>query len=345
MEELSRSEFRKDIVSGDWILMASERLMRPRLIFSAKRSRRISKKNCPFENPQKSGNPEPILWYPFPDASNVNNSTKKSFKDWFLQIIPNKYPALTPNEICPQKIADGPYMVMKGSGFHEVIITRDHNNFLAQMSQKEIVTVLKAFQDRYLMLKKEPCLKYILIFHNHGEAAGASISHPHSQLVALPILPPDVASSLRGSIRFFHKNQKCVHCVMIEWEINEKNRVIAENQDFIAVCPFASRVSYEIRIFPKKHSPHFENIGNKERDSLAEIFKRILFNLHKTLKNPDYNFFIHTAPLIKMPHIEHYHWHIEILPRTYKWAGLELGTGIEIVAVLPEKAASDLRKC
>lgn len=348
MEKLSKSEFRKDIVSGDWILMASERLMRPRLIKPAIETKKTSRKDCPFENPQKSGNPNPVLWFPYPkgDIFGKVEFEKKSNKDWFLQIIPNKYPVLTPhkNKICPQKKEYGPYKTIEGSGFHEVIITKDHIKSLALMSRNEVATVLKAFQERYLMLKKEPCLKYILIFHNHGESAGASILHPHSQLVALPIIPPDVASSLHGSARFFHKNKKCVHCVMIDKEIKEKKRIIAENQDFIAVCPFASRVSYEVRIFPKKHSLYFENIEDKTRNNLAEIFKKALLALYKNLKNPDYNFFIHTAPSIEVPYAEHYHWHIEIMPRTYKWAGLELGTGIEIVAVLPEKAARDLRK-
>ncbi|OHA14090.1 MAG: hypothetical protein A2909_02730 [Candidatus Tagabacteria bacterium RIFCSPLOWO2_01_FULL_39_11] len=341
------SEFRKDIVSGDWILMASGRSRKPRLFRRARGGQKTSKKNCPFEDPQKSGNPKPILWYPFPNGGAPGEAKFENIsgKNWFLQIIPNKYPALIPykNKNCLQKKEYGPYKIVEGSGFHEVIITKDHNKSLAQMSNDEVETVLRSFQERYLILKKDLCLKYILIFHNHGESAGASIPHPHSQLVALPIIPPDVTSSLRGSERFFHDNKKCVHCVIIEWEIKEKKRVIAENKNFIAICPFASRVSYEIRIFPKHHSLYFENIKDKDRKSLSGILKKVLLALYKNLKNPDYNFFIHTAPPAEVSYAEHYHWHIEILPRTYKWAGLELGTGVEIVAVLPEKAASDLK--
>jgi UDPglucose--hexose-1-phosphate uridylyltransferase len=211
------------------------------------------------------------------------------------------------------------------------------------MTLKEIALVIKAYQQRYKMLEKNKYIEYILIFHNHGELAGASLSHPHSQLVALPIIPPDVSNSINGGINFYKKHKKCVHCVMLDYEKKEKKRIIYQNKHFITLAPYASRVSYEIRIFPIKHSSDFEEMPRNQRLFFAESLKDALLRLKKALKNPDYNFFIHTASA-KVKNVPYYHWHIEILPRTYKWAGLELGTGIEVVEVSPEQAVADLKK-
>ena len=333
-------EFRQDLVSGEWILISSLRAKRPHIYNHIKRGGLVSiksKKDCPFENPQKSGNEEPLLWMPFP------GSKSKDLKDWFVQVIPNKYPAVLDGDGCPEVERHGPYSRAEGIGYHEVIITRDHSRSFGEMSEDEIFLVFKAFLKRYKEIEKDKCIKYILIFHNHGPLAGASLSHPHSQLVALPIEPPDVGRSISGGLRFYKKNRQCAHCVMLKWERQEKKRIVYENKDFIALCPYASRVPYETRIFPKVHSSDFEETDERRLLSLSSVFKNTLVRLNKVLRKPDYNFFIHTSPagIKKAPY---YHWHIEILPRTYRWAGLELGTGVEVVSVPPEEAALSLRK-
>lgn len=324
-------EFRKDMVSGEWILVSTLRQMRPDFFKKRKSSKPVSKKNCPFENPQKSINAKPVLEY------------FKKNGDWFIQIIPNKYPALLKRETCPTFSKYGHYDKIDGIGFHEVIITRDHNRDFKKMSLEEINLVFKAYKERYKTLEKNKCIEYILVFHNHGNLAGASVEHPHSQLVALPIIPPDVSRSINGGLAFFKKNKKCVHCVMLDWELKERKRIIYKNKYFVAFAPYASRVPYEIRIFPLKHSSDFEEISYDERNFLADVFKSSLLRLSKVLHNPDYNFFIHTVST-KIKNVPYYHWHIEILPRTYEWAGLELGTGIEVVSIPPEIAAENLRK-
>jgi UDPglucose--hexose-1-phosphate uridylyltransferase len=330
-------EFRKDIVSGEWILVSSRRRFRPFLISKGKIIKKKSlKKLCPFENPQQSGNAAPVLWY-------AKKEGDKNFKNWFVQIFPNKYPLVGRGLQCPTITTHGPYGMAKGNGVHEVILFRDHNRTFEKMTLKEIALVFKAYQQRYKMLEKDKCIEYILIFHNHGELAGASLSHPHSQLVALPIIPPDVSSSINGGLNFFRKYKKCVHCTMLDWEKKEKKRIIYQNKHFITLAPYASRAPYEIRIFPIKHSSDFEEMPENQRLFLAESFKDALLRLKKVLKNPDYNFFIHTASA-RVKNVPYYHWHIEILPRTYKWAGLELGTGIEVVEVSPEQAVADLKK-
>jgi len=335
------SEFRQDLVSGDWILVASERKKRPYFLNNIQESARkkFSLKNCPFENPQKFENPKPLVWY----TLNFSEKSAGEFKDWFVQIIPNKYPILIPSKICPEPKQEGLYHKMDGVGYHEIIITRPHSRSLGEMNYLEAQLVLKAYQERYLQLKKEKCAEYILIFHNHGLKAGASIAHPHSQLTAMPTVPSDVLKSFNGSERYFKKHGQCVHCVMLEWELKKKKRVVFQNDYFATISPFAPRVSCEMRIYPKWHTSHFEEIDEKKRLALAQALVEVLRRLGKALNNPDYNFFIHTAPA-KKNQMAYYHWHFEILPRIAVWAGLELGTGVEVVSVSPEEAAEKLRK-
>lgn len=335
------SEFRKDLVSGDWILVASRRSKRPQVHIAKEIVLPAIEKNCPFDNPQASGNPAPLLWIAHPTKR--SKKIDSTLKDWWVQIVPNKYPALTPFDRCPGQTAEGPYYIMKGVGFHEVIITKDHRRRISEMTQEEVETVLDAYLERYRILAREPCIEYILIFHNQGSHAGATILHPHSQLIALPIIPPDVIRSLEGSRLYYTQNGKCVHCSMLDWERKAKIRVIYENKKFVVIEPFAPRVSFETRIFPKVHSANFDKMSESDRRELADALRSALKKIKKGIGDPDYNFFIHTAPA-KAVIADYYHWHMEILPHTEIWAGLELGTGIEVVAISPEESASTLRR-
>lgn len=331
------SSFRKDIVSGGWVLVAAGRRNRPGGEKIEGEKRKIAPiEDCPFEDPQK-GNETAVLWYARPGGG-----TSEDMEDWFLQVIPNKFPVLNPHNVCPVKNTIGPFEVMDGIGMHEVIITRDHEKSIADFSGAEIELVLRSYTERIVSLKKEDCLEYVLVFHNYGLKAGASVFHPHSQLIALPIIPPDVSRSLEGARSYFEKNGRCVHCAILKYELSEKSRVIYEDDYYVAICPFASHVSFEIRIYPRKHSASFENTEKESRKKLAASLKEILHKLKLVMNDPDYNFFIHTAP-IRANNIDYYHWHIEILPRTSIWAGVELGTGIEVIVVSPEEAAEKLR--
>lgn len=337
------SEFRRDLVSGDWILVSSLRQKRPHFFGKKKISqKKISVKNCPFEDPQKSGNPAPVLWYPKLVAGSQSSAVRQ-FKDWFIQVVPNKYPLLLGEGECARFDLEGIHQKVEAIGFHEVVIMRDHKKTIGRMSLEEISLVLKTYRERYRVLKKNKCVEYILIFHNQGGLAGASVDHPHSQIAAFPITPPDVNRSINGGLEYFEKYKKCVHCVMLEREIKGKERIVYQNKYFITIAPYASRVPYEVRIFPIKHGSNFEDISDKEIPFLADVLKDALSRVSKVLKNPDYNFFIHTSSA-RIERVPYYHWHIEILPRVYKWAGLELGTGIDVVAVPPEEAAEQLRK-
>jgi len=329
----NKSELRQDLVSGDWIVIAPGRGKRPHQLKIEKR-KKAPKDGCPFENPQGTGHKKPILIY----------GNGKNGRNWEIQVIENKYPAVTYEKNCTVFRKDGPYSVAEALGHHDIVITRDHNKNFADLPKNKARQVFEIFRDRYLMLLNDMCLEYISMFHNWGPRAGASIYHPHYQIVAIPVVPPDVEHSLIGSHEYYKNHKKCVHCVMLDFERKNKKRVIYENKGAVAFTPFVSKEPFEVRIFPKKHLPYFENTLDTDLDYVVDALQMALKKIKKNLKDPDYNFFIHTAPLKGKDGFRHYHWHVEVVPKMSIAAGFELGTGIEINVVDPDEAAILLRK-
>lgn len=336
------SELRRDLVTGAWVVIASARHdHKKKFVERSVDEEKTSKRTCPFEDPQASGNGEPLLMY----------GTKK---DWRLQVIHNKFPAFAPSGQCVSgdecKVGCnhtervGPYTIRDGYGFHEVVITRDHYRYLALFSKQESEDLINAYLERYTALSKEDCVRYISVFQNHGKAAGASLFHPHSQIIAVPFLPSDIKRSLNGSRAFHRREGNCPHCIALSWEQEQKERIIFENEHFIAFCPFVSFSGFEIRIFPKKHEAHFNNMTPGEAKKFGDALRSSLAKLNNALDNPPYNFFIHTAPVGGKRDYSYYHWHIEILPKLSIDAGFELGTGVQITILSPEHAASLLGK-
>ena len=232
---------------------------------------------------------------------------------------------------------------MNASGFHEVIVTKNHKKQMAQFSLEQIKEVFDVYQERYLSLMKEKFVNYVSIFHNHGAEAGASIKHPHSQIITTPLIDSDLRKALLTSRKYFQKHRECLYCLMNKWEKKVKKRIVFENKDFLVVCPFASKSAYQMIVSPKKHLSHFERITEKEKVSLAEAMQTALHKLYKGLGNPAYNFYLHTAPCDGKKY-EHYHWHWTILPKTSIWAGFEAANRMEILSIAPEKAADFLKK-
>lgn len=327
---MENSELRQDIVSGDWILIAPGRSKRPQELTNKKKRKAVPKKGCVFENPQKSGNSLPTIIEP--DA-----------KDWKIQVIHNKYPALDHDGVNAVLGRQGPFFVIPGVGHHDLVITRDHNKNFPKLSKDDAISVLRAFQRRYIMLKRDPYVSYVSIFHNWGITAGASIYHPHYQMISMPVVPPDVEHSLIGSKRYFSNYHRCAHCDIVKWEEKEKKRIIYENRGAIAFAPFVSREPMEIRVFPKSHSPFFEDSKATEIAYVSEALQEALRKIEKKLNEPDYNFFIHTAPIRDKNDYKHYHWHIEIEPKVKVEGGFELSTGMEINVIDPDEAAEFLR--
>lgn len=322
----SHSELRKDPISEDWVVIAPLRSGKPEEL-SNKELPRIPSAvaTCPFEDPQRHGNDAPILRY-------------GSTEDWSLQIIPNKYPAFVHNQTCASPMHRGLYEILPAIGHHDIIITRSHTKNFSELDPAQAQEVLCAFRDYYKKLAKDECVVYVSMFQNWGLKAGASVYHPHYQVMAIPIIPTNVARSLHGSSRYHDTHQTCVHCAIIQSEQNDKSRIIYENESVIAFCPFVSRSAFEIKIFPKHHLPYFEDTSDEDLGFISDALQRSLHMLTKTL-DPDYNFFIHTAPIKSKADYSHYHWHIEILPKLNVMAGFEFGTGIDINPVDPNKAS------
>lgn len=325
------SELRYDVVSKDWVLIATGRAQRPERFKKEKRQKeQVSQKDCPFCDIKSQG--KPTLIFP-----------KGRKKDWTTIVIPNKYPAVAPGKKLDEHAEGKLYKKMNAIGFHEVVITRDHQRQMAQFSQEELKEVIDVYQKRYLSLSKEKLVNYVSIFHNHGAEAGASISHPHSQIITTPLIDVDLQRGLANSETFFKEKGSCIYCLMTDWERRHKQRVIFENENFLALCPFASKMAFQVIISPKKHLSYFEKATEQEKQGLAEAFGVVLSKLYKGLADPAYNFYLHTAPCDgkKYPF---YHWHWTILPKTSIHAGFEIGTQIEISTIEPERAAEYLRK-
>ena len=319
------SQLRQDLVSGDWIVIAPKVGARPHEIVAPQKKRiRTPKAKCPFEVP-----PSPLFEI-------------RSGKEWTVQIIENKFPAFVHRDICTTIRKNGPYSITDGVGHHDVVISRDHDKDFPDLPISDARDVFRAFQDRYLMLASDECVYYISIFHNWGPKAGSSVYHPHYQMISIPVIPPDFEHSLNGAIRYAKEEKECVHCAMIAWERSEKERVIFENERAIAFAPFVSRGAFEVRVFPKRHLPFFEHTPDADLASVVEALHSTLRMMKRSLKDPDYNFFIHTAPIKHTKRYENYHWHIEVLPKVNVWAGFELGTGIEINPVDPDDATKVL---
>jgi UDPglucose--hexose-1-phosphate uridylyltransferase len=328
-------ELRKDPVTGRWVIIATDRSKRPS-DFVRERVQIRGTNFCPFCYHHEAKTPPEIMAYR-PDGSARNSP------GWTLRVVPNKFPALGIEGMLGRQ-GEGLYDKMNGIGAHEVIIeTPDHNLTLAGMPVNRIEDVLWAYRDRIVDLTRDRRFKYILIFKNHGDAAGASLEHTHSQLIALPVVPKRVLEEVEGAKSYYGYKERCVFCDMIQQERESKTRIVAENDGFLAAAPFAPRFPFELWILPKNHQSAFEDSRKYEFEQLASILKDMLTRLDKVLDLPAYNFIVHTSPIPDTVN-DYYHWHFEIMPKLTKVAGFEWGTGFYINPTPPEEAAKFLRE-
>lgn len=343
------SELRQDLVSGDWILIAPGRLRYQNNSFRFKRESKREKtplKKCPpdFEHPlEQSGNRIFLSYVSHAATGMVRKTTDRENKDWRLVVLENKNPVVANKKKISKINRHGLFSIMEGIGHADLVITRDHDKNFPKLAKREAVHVLEAMRDRYLMLSNEKNLAYISIFHNWGPTAGASVYHPHYQMFAIPVLPPDIQHSLNGSARYYKAHKTCVHCAMIQWEKKQKKRIVFENDEAIAFAPFVSRNPFEMRVFPKHHQPYFENAFDEELAGVSEVLQNVLGLIEKKLDDPDYNFFIHTAPVREKNRYSHYHWHVEIYPKLSRFGGFEFSTGIEVNIFDPDMVAKILK--
>ena len=326
-------ELRKDPILGRWVIISTERGKRPTSFSSV--SKRVQAAMCPFCPGNETATPPEILAYRQPQ-------TQKNQPGWRLRVIPNKYPALVIEGRIDRE-AKGLYDRMHGIGAHEVIIeTPEHARDLVDMADEEIRDILWAYRERMLDLARDSRFKYVLVFKNHGEAAGASLEHAHRQLIATPIIPKRVAEELEGAKRYYEFKERCIFCDIIRQEILENERIVRDHDAFISFQPFASRFPFETWIIPKTHQSSFLEMSDSEYLNLAASMKDTLLRLKLALNDPPFNFILHTRPISPDSH-DFFHWHIEVMPKLTKLAGFEWGSGFYINPTSPEEAATFLR--
>ena len=329
------SELRKDPIVPRWVIFARNRDQRPSDFKKPRAPNTESGTPCPFDIGNERFTPPEILAYR--DAGSPPNGP-----GWAVRVIPNKFPALRVEDALERR-AEGIYDRMNGVGAHEVIVdSPDHEKELSQLEPGQVELVLRAYRERIADLSRDLRIRYALVFKNHGERAGASLAHGHSQLIATPIVPQVVADELTGSREHFERTERCVYCDLIENERRSGVRMVRECDRLVAIQPFAARYPFETWILPRAHAAAFESSSPEDLRALAGMLRDMLARIGRALDRPHYNYVLHTAPC-REPDLPHYHWHLEITPQRTAMAGFEWGSGFFINPTPPEEAAEYLR--
>ncbi|OMO62349.1 Galactose-1-phosphate uridyl transferase, class I [Corchorus capsularis] len=329
-------ELRKDSVTGRWVIFSPARAKRPSDFKSkAPENPNNNPSSCPF----CIGNEHECA----PEIFRVPDDP-----NWKLRVIQNLYPALSRNLEYPIGRNDEPSnelggwnQVVPGFGFHDVVIEAPvHSIQLSDLSPSEIGDVLIAYKRRIEQIKGFDPIKYVQVFKNHGASAGASLSHSHSQILSLPIVPPSVSARLNSMKEYFNQTGKCSLC-----EVQSKDLLINETSHFISIAPFAASFPFEIWIIPRDHSSDFDDLDDEKAVDLGGLLKLMLRKMSLQLNNPPFNFMIHTSPLqVTNSDLPYSHWFLQIVPQLSGVGGFELGSGCYINPVFPEDAAKLLRE-
>jgi len=339
------SELRHDPIQRRWVIIATDRSSRP-TDFQSLSEMPKGGSFCPFCEGNEEKTPPEISALRPPGG-------RPNTPGWSVRVVPNKYPALM-IEGSPDRKGVGIYDRMRGIGAHEVVVeTTAHSQFIPDMPRAQVRTILSVYQDRLKDLYRDPRFKYALIFKNHGAVAGASLAHPHTQVIATPVTPRTLAMELEAARDHHQVKERCLFCDIIDQDLEAGDRVIYADDRYVAICPYASRFPFEVFLAPRNHRHSFADADAAELDGLAVALREVLARLKVTLNDPPYNFMFHTAPntetlrkragyWVSLPH--DFHWHVEILPRLTKVAGFEWGTGFYINPTAPEDAARFLRE-
>ncbi|MFO0982290.1 MAG: galactose-1-phosphate uridylyltransferase [Planctomycetota bacterium] len=339
------SELRHDPIHKQWVVIAIERSRRPHDFKPASAPPETGRDGCPFCPGHETKTP--------PEIFAVRGSgTMPNGPGWQVRVFANKFPALAIEGNADRR-PYGPYDVMNGIGAHEVIVEApEHDRHLADLSVEQIQRVLRAYRERLIDLQRDVRFKYILMFKNHGETAGATLAHPHSQVIATPITPKIVHTELNSCLSHFRVKERCLFCDILMEELREGARIVYADDHYVTLAPFASRFPFEQWILPRQHQHSFEMTNDAQLERLARVMKEILLRLKVGLSDPPYNFVLHSAPNTRSgarrsqfwDTVEYdYHWHLELIPRLTKVAGFEWGTGYYINSTPPEDAARYLR--
>jgi UDPglucose--hexose-1-phosphate uridylyltransferase len=337
---MGSNEVRKDYLLNRWVVIAKERKKRPTDFVT----KQIAEKGgvCPLCPGNERMTPPAVLVYLSADGEIRKEEDQNGFrhKNWLVRVIPNLYPAFAPPTKKNVTINESPVLA-RAVGHHEVFVEspcHDEHPGAARVSQ--LVHVINSYLDRLAALSRKSYVKHVAIFRNHGNEAGASLSHAHTQLIAIPFVPRILEEELEASRRFWNKNNECLLCDVLKKEA-EGPRFIWENQSFVVFAPWASVNPLEFWVLPKKHKSNMLSMSGSEVMDLAETMRVCLGGLRSLLNDPPYNFGFHT--LLSEDSEECYHWHLEVYPRLAIWAGFEKSTGMFINTISPEDAATELR--
>lgn len=327
------SELRYSLLARDWVIIASERAKRPSDFRKTRPERPplpARKENCPF-CPGNEGDMHD-------EVCRLGDA-----RAWRTRVLTNKYPALSLVEEGARSV-DGLFKHMPGFGVHEVIVEHpDHDKFIAGMTDSEVEDIIRTYRDRYKAIQSIDGIEAIVIFKNHGPRAGTSQEHPHSQIVATPVVPHSIRHHIEGAIEYHDVTGKCLLCDMLSDELKDRRRIVFESDEFVSLVPYAGFVPFTTWIVPRRHAPSFDDIDASQISALAVALKKTLGMLYRGLDDPDLNLVIKSAP-VKERQNKAFHWFITIVPRLTEPAGFELGSGMFINASIPEESAEFLRK-
>jgi UDPglucose--hexose-1-phosphate uridylyltransferase len=328
-------EFRQNYATKEWIILAPERGKRPHDWARESKPETVAAvdpyvSDCPFCAGNEDKTTDAVYVWP-------------SENDWQVRVVSNKFAALQ-RDLNPVRNLDGAFLAAEGFGIADVVIEHPkHDRTLATMTVGEVEQVLRGYVARQVAMNADDRVNLVTIFRNHGARAGTSLEHPHSQIIATPIVPPHVRYPIERAVHHYDQYGRCVYCDMLGEEIRQGDRVIMETSGFVAFCPFAAKSPFECRIYPKRHLASFFLLGEQELAELAGMLRTVLAKIYHGLHNPDYNYIIRSAPV--GDHDTRYlHWYMVIIPKITIPAGFELGSGIYINTTTPEDAAEFLRE-
>lgn len=330
------SFLRYDVTTNDWVIFAPERARRPHETRAASDCSSDPRGLCPFclGNEQLTG----------PEIFAFRGGTASNGPGWSVRVVPNKFPVLR-IEADHLRHRDGSlFSEMGGCGAHEVVIeTPEHERYLRDQSDEHVEMVLQTLHLRFNDLLRDERFETIVIFKNHGEEAGTSLRHPHWQIVATPVVPRQLRIKHAVATDYFDRTGDCLYCILLNEELELGHRILAENEQYVALMPYAARTPFETWIMPRTHHSTFGLVDVGHLRPLASLLKTVLMQLHTGLDNPDFNLTLNTAPRGDEDK-RYFLWHMEIIPKLTRPAGFELGSGMAINTVLPEDAARFLQK-
>jgi UDPglucose--hexose-1-phosphate uridylyltransferase len=326
-------ELRQNFFTKEWVIMATERAKRPEEMVKHRPVKEVPAfvETCVFCPGHEDKTPPEVMRVPTDTA-----------EKWQVRIVPNKFGALD-REAKTARVIRRSHRTMDGFGVHDVVIdTLDHSQVMALMAPAHVANVLRAYKSRYDALSHDPRIAHITMFKNHGLEGGASLEHPHSQLVATPVIPSQVRERLEEALRHYDEFGECMCCEVMKQELDDPQRIAMATEHFVALQPFASPTPFCTHIYPRRHMASFGDISSAEIGDMAHILHTVLLKLYRGLENPDFNYTIRSAPA-EWVGVKYFHWYLSIIPRLTRVAGFELGTGMFINTVLPEAAAEFLR--